>query len=436
MKKEEPKRARPRAGSMVQINSEFYLNGIAMKYRYEQMRIAELVKKYNDKKKRKKQKASAKLIFHFTKEEKEDSLEEKKKNIFERLQHKGPALDEDINKGQKMLQNIRRKRVIEGDTQFDISSASESDKNNDDKIYIHNIVNEQTKKYFEQTVESESSNSFREFMMDLNSNFNKKKSLKKIPSVGIYKFRNRKKNFFESNDLKDNHRKSMISPAKMSLYTSQTQRPEGKIKTFSFTDKKFLNANSIKLIETLGREGRSPSIYKNSYGDFSVGENVFTFLKGFKTVDSDLNEETTTIKGLPELELKKDSNGRKILMKPYYKRSIRLEKSSSANNIQARKKKVTFDYGKFSLPNFCKKHHFTPQNKELQAFLSLRDKNKKMLRRLKRESHENDINKIRDTYEKMNSIAESVDKVICKKEKDFFSKIDIILENVKKKSQQ
>lgn len=92
-----------------EMNNALYLNAIAMKYRYEQMKISEITNKINPQKKNNKRK---KVGFHL-----------------------GPNFDKDLIQGQQILQEIKKKRLIDKDYEYELQEKS----NDNQKKQIEDI---------------------------------------------------------------------------------------------------------------------------------------------------------------------------------------------------------------------------------------------------------------------------------------------------------
>ena len=89
-----------RKSAIMMLNSTNYLNSIAMKYRFEQMRMNNIVQKINRKAQRRKRNNLLERIRNSF-DDSEGKAKENDihcKNLFERLQHKGSVLDSDIRK--------------------------------------------------------------------------------------------------------------------------------------------------------------------------------------------------------------------------------------------------------------------------------------------------------------------------------------------------
>ena len=170
-----------RQSAIMMLNSANYLNSIAMKYRFEQMRMNNIVQKINRKALRRKRENLMERLRNSL-DDNEGKANEKEihgKNLFERLQHKGSVLDSDIRKGQKILANIKQKRIIEGDDKYEYALSEDSDeisyeretsekrKEKIDAIIQKNKRNE--KKVEFHLKEMNTNNSFQEFFDVINS---------------------------------------------------------------------------------------------------------------------------------------------------------------------------------------------------------------------------------------------------------------------------
>lgn len=84
--------------SQKEMNNDIDLNSIALKYRYEQMKISEITNKINS-----------------------QNAKTKRKKIG---YHLGPNLDKDLIKGQQILQEIKKKRFIDKDFEYELKSKN------------------------------------------------------------------------------------------------------------------------------------------------------------------------------------------------------------------------------------------------------------------------------------------------------------------------
>ena len=257
-----------RSTTMLMTNSPNFLNGIAMKYRYEQMKMNQIFQKIKKKEKNKKNNdLFAKFRFSLLNrdEEENDASEKKQQNLFERLQHRGSVFDVDILRSQKILSKIKEKRILEGNENYDLNSSSSDSKQNFslvsqekiNKIIEENIPKNDTNEKEEKA--SQITNSFDEFFENVNdpeSEITVKETTERKPvskSKKIEKVKKVKKiKFF--NSLKEK------------IQTSVKQKEKKYSKDFmdnnNFT---LINENSKKLLTNLRKEVNN-RIYLNKIG--------------------------------------------------------------------------------------------------------------------------------------------------------------------------
>ena len=255
-----------RKSAIMMLNSTNYLNSIAMKYRFEQMRMNNIVQKINRKAQRRKRNNLLERIRNSF-DDSEGKAKENDihcKNLFERLQHKGSVLDSDIRKGQKILADIKQKRVIEGDEQY----AYEVSEDSDEDSYAKEEANEKRKEKIDEIIrknkrnekkveflhlkEMNTNNSFQEFFDVINSPDEK---VEKIPHE-----ENTKKKVFHIKkinikEVKSTKSKTTINKKPMLLYQYENRHNS------------ILNDNCNKMRNNLKKEIELKK--ENSTGGFS-----------------------------------------------------------------------------------------------------------------------------------------------------------------------
>ena len=257
-----------RKSAIMMLNSTNYLNSIAMKYRFEQMRMNNIVQKINRKAQRRKRNNLLERIRNSF-DDSEGKAKENDihcKNLFERLQHKGSVLDSDIRKGQKILADIKQKRVLEGDEQY----AYEVSEDSDEDSYAKEEANEKRKEKIDEIIrknkrnekkveflhlkEMNTNNSFQEFFDVINSPDEK---VEKIPHE-----ENTKKKVFHIKkinikEVKSTKSKTTINKKPTLLYQYENRHNS------------ILNDNCNKMRNNLQKELSSQIKKENSTGGFS-----------------------------------------------------------------------------------------------------------------------------------------------------------------------
>lgn len=416
-----------RSSSMLMTNSPSFLNVIAMKYRYEQMKMNQIFQKIKKKEKNKKKNdLFAKFRFSLLNNGEEESNDsgERQQNLFERLQHRGSVFDIDILRSQKILSKIKEKRILEGKDNFDLSSSnSDSERKLSlvsqekiNQIIEENIPkNNDTKEMEEKT--SEITNSFDEFFENVNEpeseiivkESTERKTIKSVPKPT--KFEKRKKNkkihFFHS--LKD----------KINSSAKQKEKKYSKdfLENNNFT---IINENSKKMLTNIRKETNKLDKNNDSFGISN------TSLTNKRDNQNPLKKNISNIVSPTKPHFR--SFPLKLNKKPYRVGDlIQFYQPLSEEAIQKNKRKEksikfpVLNKKKFQIfPQFCKNNSFDVINQMNQTNQASLTKLRTIDKRNKKKYYDN-------LSYRMDDIRKKVDTIIQKSEKKFFSKVNRVM---------
>ena len=412
---------------MLMTNSPNFLNGIAMKYRYEQMKMNQIFQKIKKKEKNKKKNdLFAKFRFSLLNRDKEenDASEKKQQNLFERLQHRGSVFDVDILRSQKILSKIKEKRILEGNDNYDLNSSSSDSKQNFSLVSqekINKIIEENIPKNNDTNEKEEKAsqitNSFDEFFENVNepeSEITVKETTERKPvskSKKIEKIKKAKKiKFF--NSLKEK--------IKSSVKQKEKKYSKDFMDNNNFT---LINENSKKMLTNLRKEVNNRIYLNNENGGrnntslSNKGDNQNPLINSLSNIFSPTK---LHLQSFPTQFKKKAYRVGEIIQ---FYQPLSVEITKKHRKIKENIKFPVLNKKKLQIfPQSCKNNSFDQINQINQT-------NQANLIKLRTIDKKNKKKYFYNLSDRMDDIRKKVDTIIQKSEKKFFSKVNRVMKS-------